>query len=159
MLLNSWKEIAEYLNCGVRTAQRWHRDLHLPVTRVRSGRRGPVMARSEALDDWMIHRSSSVTAMETWERSSAATERTVREGNSFLWLELETGQNFAELAKTSKHPATIGRRRRAARKAYDTIHHYLSRKTYLPKSQLKTFHEELRAFRRELEQLGEAFDT
>ena len=32
-LLNSWKEIADYLGRGVRTAQRWEVELHLPVRR------------------------------------------------------------------------------------------------------------------------------
>ena len=158
MLLNGWKEIAGYLKCGVRTVQRWHRDLHLPVTRVRSGQRGPVLANSENLQVWMNARSSLVTAGSLQQRSSATMERTKQEGSTFMWLELETGRQFAKLAQASKHGSTADRRRQAARKAYDTLQHFLSRKT-LPKSELKEFHEELREFRRELEQLGEIFNT
>ena len=33
-LLNSWKEIAAYMGRGVRTLQRWERDLALPVRRL-----------------------------------------------------------------------------------------------------------------------------
>ena len=159
MLLNGWKEISRYLKCGVRTAQRWHRDLHLPVNRVRSGKRGPVMADSQALDKWIKRRSSLLGEEAAMRRTSAATEQTKRLGNDFLWLELETGKNFASLAKTAKHTPTITRRRQAARKAYDTLRHYVSRHTLLPKSDLKEFQEELLKFRRELEQLGEVFDT
>ena len=158
MLLNGWKEIAGYFKCGVRTVQRWHRDLHLPVTRVRSGKRGPVLANSENLQEWMDARSSVVTAGSLQQRSSALREQTKLMGSSFLWLELDTGRHFARLAKTSKLSSTVARRRQAARKAYDRLQHFLSRKT-LPKSELKEFHEELREFRRELEQLGEVFNT
>mgnify|MGYP000024930291 CR=1 FL=1 len=54
--LTSWKEIAEYLDCTVRTAQRWERESRLPVFRVTGepGRR--VFAYTDALDEW-LHRS------------------------------------------------------------------------------------------------------
>ncbi len=54
-LLNSWKEIAAYLRCGVRTAQRWERDLSLPVYRPRPGQRGPVCAFPGELKLWLRH--------------------------------------------------------------------------------------------------------
>lgn len=159
MLLNGWKEIAAYLKCGIRTAQRWHRDFHLPVVRVRSGKRGPVMADSENLKKWMDHRSSGVAADNAQQRSSAIVERTTQEGSTVMWLELETGRSFARLARTSKHSSATVRRLQAARKAYDALQRHLSRNTPLPKSELNNFREELREFRRELEQLGEVSDT
>ena len=55
-VLNSWKEIAAYLKCGVRTAQRWERDLQLPVYRPRPGKRGPVCAFPSELQIW-LHRN------------------------------------------------------------------------------------------------------
>jgi len=42
-ILNSWKEIATYLDRGVRTLQRWERDEHLPIRRVGAGERAPVL--------------------------------------------------------------------------------------------------------------------
>jgi hypothetical protein len=54
--LQSWKEIATYLQRGVRTAQRWERDAGLPVRRPRGGDRGPVFAFPEELDAWMRSR-------------------------------------------------------------------------------------------------------
>ena len=160
MILNGWKEIAAYLKCGIRTAQRWHRDFHLPVIRVRSGKRGPVLADSENLKEWMNLRSSEVTAGNIQQHTSATIERTMREGSTFMRVELETGRTLARLARTSKHSSAKVRRLKAARKAYDTLQRYLSRNTSrLPKSELKDFHEELREFRRELEQLGEVFDS
>ena len=55
-VLTSWKEIAHYLNCGVRTAQRWERELNLPVRR----RRGQaVLAIPSELDTWVKTRATS----------------------------------------------------------------------------------------------------
>src|SRR5262249_8632847 len=51
--LNSWKEIASYLGRGVRTVQRWERDLKLPVHRIGSGRRSPVYALVTELNFWV----------------------------------------------------------------------------------------------------------
>ena len=52
--LNSWKEIASYLNRGVRTVQRWEQDLQLPVHRIGRGKRGPVYAVVSELKFWML---------------------------------------------------------------------------------------------------------
>jgi hypothetical protein len=54
-ILNSWKEIASYLNRGVRTVQRWERDLGLPVRRPRGHDRSAVIAIPEELDNWLRH--------------------------------------------------------------------------------------------------------
>lgn len=52
-ILNSWKEIAAYLGRGVRTAQRWEAELHLPVRRPRNKSRSAVMALRTDLDQWI----------------------------------------------------------------------------------------------------------
>lgn len=52
MLLTGWKEIANYLRCGVRTAQRWEK-YGLPVIRRLPGDRAPVHAESSELDTWL----------------------------------------------------------------------------------------------------------
>jgi len=52
-LLNSWKEIAAYLNRGVRTVQRWEIELGLPVRRPRGKNRSAVMAIRSELDAWL----------------------------------------------------------------------------------------------------------
>jgi hypothetical protein len=53
MILNSWKEIAAYLQRGVRTVQRWERDLRLPVHRIGTGKRSPVYAKVAELNFWL----------------------------------------------------------------------------------------------------------
>jgi hypothetical protein len=50
-LLSGWKEIANYMHQGVRTVQRWEL-IGLPVRRVRSNGRSPVIAFAEDLDIW-----------------------------------------------------------------------------------------------------------
>jgi phage terminase Nu1 subunit (DNA packaging protein) len=52
MILNGWKEIANYVNSSVRTVQRWER-AGLPVMRPLSRLRGSVIAYSEQLDSWL----------------------------------------------------------------------------------------------------------
>jgi len=52
-ILNSWKEIAVYLGRGVRTAQRWERDLALPVRRPRGKDRSAVFAVPTEIDAWL----------------------------------------------------------------------------------------------------------
>ncbi|MGI9102105.1 MAG: hypothetical protein ACR2IF_06640 [Terriglobales bacterium] len=52
-VLNSWKEIAAYLDRGVRTAQRWEHDLHMPIHRPKGQERSAVIAFPEELDNWL----------------------------------------------------------------------------------------------------------
>ena len=52
--LDSWKEIARYLNRDVRTVQRWEETGGLPVYRQTQGRlKGAVFAYKSELDDWL----------------------------------------------------------------------------------------------------------
>ena len=55
MILTGWKEIAQYLRYGVRTVQRWQRN-GLPVKRVNNSPRSPVVADTEELEGWILHR-------------------------------------------------------------------------------------------------------
>lgn len=52
MILNSWKEIASYLRCSVRTAQRMECD-GMPVRRPAGHVRSAVVALSEEIDQWL----------------------------------------------------------------------------------------------------------
>ncbi|HEY6349841.1 MAG TPA: hypothetical protein VI636_10565 [Candidatus Angelobacter sp.] len=52
-ILNSWKEIAGYLNRGVRTVQRWEADLGMPVRRPRGKGRSAVLAVRSEIDLWI----------------------------------------------------------------------------------------------------------
>jgi hypothetical protein len=50
--LQTWKEIASELNCGIRTVQRWERTLGLPVRRLGKGAGGRVVAFKDELQRW-----------------------------------------------------------------------------------------------------------
>ncbi len=52
-VLSSWKEIAAYLGKGVRTVQRWERDLGLPVRRPVDQSDRVVIALPAELDAWV----------------------------------------------------------------------------------------------------------
>lgn len=58
-VLNSWKEIAAYMNRGVRTVQRWESALQLPVHRPQGKNRSAVLALQEEIDEWVRHTPSS----------------------------------------------------------------------------------------------------
>ena len=55
-ILNSWKEIANYLGRGVRTVQRWEAHLGLPVHRPAGRDHSAVLAFSNELDQWLDSR-------------------------------------------------------------------------------------------------------
>lgn len=61
-LFNSWKEIAAFLDRGVRTVQRWERDHRLPVHRVGNSPRAPVFALQEELLLWLRSRENTLTS-------------------------------------------------------------------------------------------------
>ncbi len=52
-LLRSWKEIAAYLRCDVRTCHRWETDRGMPIHRAEGGeKKSPVFAHKDELDRW-----------------------------------------------------------------------------------------------------------
>jgi hypothetical protein len=53
LVLNSWKEIANHVGRGVRTVQRWERDLGMPVRRPRAKSRSAVIAMADEIDAWL----------------------------------------------------------------------------------------------------------
>ncbi|MGH9775633.1 MAG: hypothetical protein ACRD50_11870 [Candidatus Acidiferrales bacterium] len=57
--LTSWKEIAAHLGRDVRTAQRWERELGLPVHRVPGTRGHSIFAYTEEIDAWLEGRDAS----------------------------------------------------------------------------------------------------
>jgi hypothetical protein len=52
--LTSWKEIAQYMRCGVRTVQRYERESGLPIRRPTGKSRGSVMATRAEIDAWIV---------------------------------------------------------------------------------------------------------
>jgi len=52
-ILDSWKEIAVYLNRSVRTCQRFEKKLGLPINRIDDSHRARVFAYKEEIDHWL----------------------------------------------------------------------------------------------------------
>jgi hypothetical protein len=52
-ILNGWKEISNYIERGVRTAQRWEAFLGMPVHRPALKDRSAVVAFTDELDRWL----------------------------------------------------------------------------------------------------------
>ncbi len=53
-ILSGWKDIGNYLRKGVRTVQRYERELALPVRRPSGKQRGSVLATKSDLDSWVL---------------------------------------------------------------------------------------------------------
>jgi hypothetical protein len=60
--LDSWKEIARYLDRDERTVQRWETECALPVHRTPGRRRGSVFAYQHELDTWLAGRNETPPA-------------------------------------------------------------------------------------------------
>lgn len=75
-ILNSWKEIANYMGRGVRTVQRWERDLGLPVHRPKGKDRSAVLAFPEEVDEWLqqtpVHSEEKRNGSQPGRRQAAA---------------------------------------------------------------------------------------
>ncbi|MGB6340862.1 MAG: hypothetical protein WBF32_13900, partial [Candidatus Aminicenantaceae bacterium] len=57
-LLSSWKEIAVYLDCDIRTGQRWEKKFGLPVYRVDEESGSRVYTYKDELDEWLKRRNN-----------------------------------------------------------------------------------------------------
>jgi len=99
--LNSWKEIAAYFDRGVRTVQRWERDLQLPVHRIGKGKRSPVFAVVAELKFWLLTAASvcAVRDRDKMPRDSDAHKH-----------EVELTARFKELAQTFAETSVRHRR-------------------------------------------------
>lgn len=80
--LSGWKEIANYLGKGVRTVQRYERELGLPVRRPAGRPTGSVVATKAELDAWVaaspIREAFQLTKVGT--NASTGTTESIREG-------------------------------------------------------------------------------
>jgi len=119
MILSGWKEIAQYLHCGVRTVQRWEGE-GLPVHRPSPHKRSHVIAYSEELDRWIRTGSAPGTEYPKLSTSLIMAQK-LRLENKTRMVELRARlfrlrQGLRDLrahrtrnlivAQTAEHPAT-----------------------------------------------------
>jgi hypothetical protein len=164
-ILNSWKEIATYMDRGVRTVQRWEND-DLPIRRVGIGKRAPVFAFTVEIEKWLRKHGTAahpdhITSPQSDSRKLLAESQLLlrslqRSGADFLFLDLDIATTMARTALKAGATEKKARSQRIARRAYNTIL-YLSRRLKMPRQEGSELREKLAALRRELEQLGERF--
>jgi hypothetical protein len=92
-ILNGWKDISLYLECTVRTAQRWESQLSMPVHRPTNRPRRPVVAFADELDVWILG-SQSKTGL----RNNAGHANMVHLGETLLRLQTQTKELSAKLS-------------------------------------------------------------
>jgi hypothetical protein len=85
-MLNSWKEIASFLDRGVRTVQRWEQELQLPVHRIGKGKRSPVYALVPELKFWVA--TSGINSVSVPQRHAGEKTLTLVKQNSDSPLEV-----------------------------------------------------------------------
>ena len=69
--LQSWKEIAAYLERDERTAQRWEKSAGLPVRRMGEGKGSSVYAYPSEIEAWRATRQPTTHPSKLWRRSLA----------------------------------------------------------------------------------------
>ena len=98
-VLNSWKEIALYLNRGVRTVQRWEAELNLPIRRPHGRGRSAVVALRSELDLWLRACPLEKRNAHSEDEEPLTKSRRSRMSNVDLVLE---GQRLREHVATSR---------------------------------------------------------
>ncbi len=177
-VLSSWKEIAAYLTKGVRTVQRWERELGLPVRRPVGHNRRIVIAVPAELDGW-IREQMPRTAGKRHVAPPQALSRTLQSqvtrlletvahvhsnavegrgaGAGAVMTELRVGLTFVKVALEARAGSEKRVRNRIqARKAYDTIVKFRNRFSFTPADE-QAINAGLAQLKSALEQLGDFF--
>ena len=150
-ILSGWKEIASYLGRGVRTVQRYEREMGLPIHRPAGKSSAAVAAIRTELDKWLtVPRSGLVSMAER----RALDSRTNKLRGEFLQIDCEIALTFASMALRASTQEKRRRTSQAARKAYDTIMR-LRENTELGDADTHKLDANLRRLKGELEKLGQ----
>ena len=150
-ILNGWKEIANYLGKGVRSVQRYERDLGLPVHRISGRSASAVLAIKAELDHWI--NSTRVRLNEGTARKS--TDQANRLGVDFLQVDSEIALTFSSMALETNDKEKKIRATQTARRAYESIMR-LSKKIEFTQAQREKLNVNLQRLKAELKSLGES---
>jgi hypothetical protein len=150
-VFSGWKEIASYLGKGVRSVQRYERELGLPIHRPARKTRGAVIATKAELDDWVLAGPVRADLIPRYRLA----ERTNRVGAQFLRVDSEIALTFSALAREARDQEKRELRTRTARKAYDTIMQ-LRKRIHLSDVDTDKLDTNLQRLRGELQSLGES---
>lgn len=149
-ILTGWKEIANYLEMGVRTVQRYERELGLPIRRPGESQT-PVIAIKTELDAWI-----GALPVQLGVRALRLRAQTNSIGAQFLLVDSAVGLTFSGIALKTSSCEERTRRTQAARKAYDTIMR-LKKNLDLHKAERDKLDANLQRLKHELQTLGESF--
>lgn len=150
-VLSGWKEIANHLGKGVRTVQRYEREMGLPIHRPAGKSAAAVVAVQAELDKWVTTGDSRVDSMP---RRRALDTRTNRLRANFLQIDSEVALTFSGIALQESKPEKRKRTTLTARKAYDTIMR-LMKDTALSDADRDRLDANLRRLKGELQSLGQ----
>jgi hypothetical protein len=149
-IFSGWKEIAGYLHKGVRTVQRYERELGLPIHRPSGKSSAAVVAIQPELDKWL---SAGPSRRNSIPRRRVLNAKTNKLRANFLQIDSEIAVTFANIALHTDDPQKRRRTANVARKAYDTITRF-SQNTDLSDLQKNKLVANLRRLRHELQILG-----
>jgi hypothetical protein len=111
-LLNSWKEIAAYLDRGVRTVQRWEHEFRLPVHRIGKGKRSPVYAVLAELNFWIATTGVLRPTQPTLQIVKPSAEPTPAQDPRRLLTNIQTlARNLAEASVRQQRQAELLQKR------------------------------------------------
>jgi hypothetical protein len=107
--LDSWKQIAVYLDRQVRTVQRWEKCEGLPVHRQFHVKGGTISAFRHEIDTWLKNRSRPIPKVILQERRadqsvhwSSPIELIARSGGNSCWLLLMVSAGLPRLPSDSR---------------------------------------------------------
>lgn len=152
-ILSGWKEIANYLGRGVRSVQRYEREMGLPIHRPAGKSLAAVIAIKTEIDEWITAPRRYVDSAP--KRRSLDT-RTNRLRADFLRIDSDIALTFATLALEARTQEKQRRTAEAARRAYDTILQ-LRKYTDLTDADSNSLDAKLRRLKDQLERLGQQF--
>jgi hypothetical protein len=112
-ILNGWKEISNYIERGVRTAQRWEALLGMPVHRPALKDRSAVVAFTDELDRW-ISRSAPATLDAHGEGSKEALARVHHKVSTLAWHTSELASQTKALQEQLRRSLELHRNRIAS---------------------------------------------
>src|SRR5262245_17562099 len=99
-ILNSWKEVSNFLGRGVRTVQRWEFLYAMPVHRPAGRPRSAVVAFSDELEHWLDRKAALIPELrDSADRRDAHSELMVQLHVSSTTL-LERGKRLQEQTAT-----------------------------------------------------------
>jgi hypothetical protein len=152
-ILSGWKEIANYLSKGVRTVQRYERDMGLPIHRPAAKSSASVVATKTELDEWVTTPRSHIDSVA---KHRALDSRTNKLRANFLQIDSEIALTFASIALGASNQEKRRRTTQSARKAYDTIMR-LREDTDLDDAGREKLDANLQRLKRELQSLEQKF--